>query len=96
MSKESDCNVHGPEFREAKPSQGHPSRPVSELFRLDNRTIIITGATGFLGTTLAIAERDVWHHKINWNIGRNIAISLNAGHCGQYLFWPFESPEYGA
>ncbi|RAK95507.1 short-chain dehydrogenase [Aspergillus ibericus CBS 121593] len=55
MSMRSDCNVHGLEFREAKPSQGDPSRPVSELFRLDNRTIIITGATGFLGTTLAIA-----------------------------------------
>ncbi|KAI3062386.1 hypothetical protein CBS147343_8738 [Aspergillus niger] len=55
MATRSDCNVHGLEFREAKPSQGDPARPVADLFRLDNRTIIITGATGFLGTTLAIA-----------------------------------------
>ncbi|KAL2818720.1 hypothetical protein BDW59DRAFT_151908 [Aspergillus cavernicola] len=55
MSSKSDCNVHALEFREAKPSQGDASRPVSELFRLNNRTVIITGATGFLGTTLAIA-----------------------------------------
>ncbi|GAD98577.1 short-chain dehydrogenase [Paecilomyces variotii No. 5] len=68
----SGCNVHAVEFREAKPSQGDPSRPTAELFRLDNRTVIskisdmqshathadkdasVTGATGFLGTTLAI------------------------------------------
>ncbi|EYE90302.1 short-chain dehydrogenase [Aspergillus ruber CBS 135680] len=50
MSNTSDCNVHGPEFREAKPSQGHPARPASKLFRLDNRTTISS-----LGTTLAIA-----------------------------------------
>ncbi|PYI03704.1 oxidoreductase [Aspergillus sclerotiicarbonarius CBS 121057] len=55
MSMLSDCNVHGLEFREAKPPQGDHSRPVSGLFRLDNRSVIITGATGFLGTTLAIA-----------------------------------------
>ncbi|GAT25827.1 short-chain dehydrogenase [Aspergillus luchuensis] len=55
MTMRSDCNVHGLEFREAKPSQGDPARPVADLFRLDDRTIIITGATGFLGTTLAIA-----------------------------------------
>ncbi|KAJ5152023.1 oxidoreductase [Penicillium capsulatum] len=55
MSSISDGNVHAVEHREKKPSQGDPSRPVSELFRLDNRTILITGATGFLGTTLAIA-----------------------------------------
>ncbi|PYH36231.1 oxidoreductase [Aspergillus neoniger CBS 115656] len=55
MATRSDCNVHSPEFREAKPSQGDPARPVADLFRLDNRTIIITGATGFLGTMLAIA-----------------------------------------
>ncbi|KAJ5218501.1 short-chain dehydrogenase [Penicillium cinerascens] len=55
MSNRSDGNVHALEHREAKPSQGDPARPVSELFRLDNRTVIITGATGFLGTTLAIA-----------------------------------------
>ncbi|KAJ6120095.1 short-chain dehydrogenase [Penicillium sp. IBT 18751x] len=55
MTNYSDVNVHALEHREAKPSQGDPSQPVSELFRLDKRTIIITGASGFLGTTLAIA-----------------------------------------
>lgn len=40
MNNRSDCNVHGLEFREAKPSQGDPSRPVSELFRLDKRSVI--------------------------------------------------------
>lgn len=40
MATRSDCNVHGLEFREAKPSQGDPARPVADLFRLDNRTII--------------------------------------------------------
>ncbi|OQE31989.1 hypothetical protein PENSTE_c001G08661 [Penicillium steckii] len=55
MPQTSEGNVHAAEYREAKPSQGDPTRPVSTLFRLDNRTIIITGATGFLGTTLAIA-----------------------------------------
>nr|L7WRR9.1 RecName: Full=Short chain dehydrogenases/reductase notP'; AltName: Full=Notoamide biosynthesis cluster protein P' [Aspergillus versicolor]AGC83587.1 short chain dehydrogenase [Aspergillus versicolor] len=55
MPQTSDGNVHAPQYREAKPSQGDPSLSVSQLFRLDNRTIIITGATGFLGSTLAIA-----------------------------------------
>lgn len=75
MPQTSDGNVHAPQYREAKPSQGDPSLPVSQLFRLDNRTIIsestacpmrhmpllnaltekVTGATGFLGSTLAIA-----------------------------------------
>jgi hypothetical protein len=77
MPQTSEGNVHGLQYREAKPSQGNPSQPVSELFRLDNRTIIskiliaifavffdfyftdnkatVTGASGFLGTTLAIA-----------------------------------------
>lgn len=40
MSNISEGNVHSLEHREAKPSQGDPSRPVSELFRLDNRTVI--------------------------------------------------------
>ncbi|KAJ5096873.1 hypothetical protein N7456_007594 [Penicillium angulare] len=51
MPQTSEGNVHALQYREAKPSQGDPSRPVSELFRLDD----LTGATGFLGTTLAIA-----------------------------------------
>ncbi|KAJ5741467.1 short-chain dehydrogenase [Penicillium manginii] len=40
MPQTSEGNVHGLQYREAKPSQGNPSQPVSELFRLDNRTII--------------------------------------------------------
>ncbi|KAJ5246847.1 short-chain dehydrogenase [Penicillium chermesinum] len=55
MSSISDGNVHAPEHRETKPSQGDPARPVSELFRLDHRTILITGASGFVGTTVAVA-----------------------------------------
>lgn len=50
-----DANVHDPKYREAKPPQSNASVPVSQLFRLDNRTIIVTGATGFLGTTVAKA-----------------------------------------
>ncbi|KAI1504791.1 oxidoreductase [Biscogniauxia marginata] len=48
-----DANVHGPEFREAKKPQGSPSVKVADLFRLDGRTIVVTGASGFLGTTVA-------------------------------------------
>ncbi|KAJ5291924.1 short-chain dehydrogenase [Penicillium angulare] len=55
MPQTSEGNVHALQYREGKPSQGDPSRPVSELFRLDDHTVIITGATDFLGTTLAIA-----------------------------------------
>ncbi|KAE8143498.1 hypothetical protein BDV38DRAFT_292090 [Aspergillus pseudotamarii] len=63
MSVNSNCNVHDPGLRESKPSQGDPSRPVKDLFRLDKRTIVstlsrpflLTGANGFLGTTLAMA-----------------------------------------
>lgn len=40
MPQTSEGNVHALQYREAKPSQGDPTRPVSELFRLDNRTII--------------------------------------------------------
>jgi len=35
-------NVHDLEFREAKKPQAGPSVPVSELFRLDSRTIVST------------------------------------------------------
>ncbi|KAE8349944.1 hypothetical protein BDV28DRAFT_163277 [Aspergillus coremiiformis] len=55
MGVNSDGNVHDPERRESKPSQGDPSRSVRDLFRLEGRTIVITGAHGFLGTTLAMA-----------------------------------------
>lgn len=50
MSSRSDCNVHSLEFREPKPPQGDPSRPVSEFFRLDNRSVI---SNGFRNFTLA-------------------------------------------
>ncbi|KAI1763547.1 oxidoreductase [Hypoxylon sp. FL1150] len=49
----SSSNVHGPELRETKRYQGNPSAPVADLFRLDGRTIVVTGANGFLGTTVA-------------------------------------------
>ncbi|KAF9892416.1 hypothetical protein FE257_001524 [Aspergillus nanangensis] len=39
--------------RETKPSQGNPLTPTAELFRLDGRSIIITGGIGFLGLTVA-------------------------------------------
>ncbi|KAI1841787.1 hypothetical protein JX265_007109 [Neoarthrinium moseri] len=45
-------NVHATKFREAKASQGDPSTPVANLFRLDGRTVVVTGASGFLGTTV--------------------------------------------
>ncbi|OOF90225.1 hypothetical protein ASPCADRAFT_511004 [Aspergillus carbonarius ITEM 5010] len=97
MSVRSDCNVHGLEFREAKPPQGDPSRPVSELFRLDNRTIIITGATGFLGTTLAIAILESGGDIVcldlapkptaaNWNEVEAAAIKYS----GQLTYYPLD------
>ncbi|CAG9994398.1 unnamed protein product [Clonostachys byssicola] len=46
-------NVHALKYREAKAPQGDPASPVASLFRLDDRTIVVTGATGFLGTTVA-------------------------------------------
>ncbi|KAH7127616.1 oxidoreductase [Dactylonectria macrodidyma] len=46
-------NVHDPKYREAKTSQGDPTAPLTQLFRLDGRTIVVTGASGFLGTTVA-------------------------------------------
>ncbi|KAL3461887.1 hypothetical protein BJX64DRAFT_277503 [Aspergillus heterothallicus] len=39
--------------RETKPSQGNPSGSTADLFRLDGRSIIITGGIGFLGLTVA-------------------------------------------
>lgn len=40
MANRADGNVHTIEFREAKPSQGDAARPVSELFSLEERTVI--------------------------------------------------------
>ncbi|KAL4890297.1 hypothetical protein BDV59DRAFT_184711 [Aspergillus ambiguus] len=39
--------------REVKPSQGGVSVPTKSLFRVDGRSIIITGGIGFLGLSLA-------------------------------------------
>ncbi|KAL3489934.1 hypothetical protein BJX62DRAFT_238576 [Aspergillus germanicus] len=41
------------QVRETKPSQGNPSGPTADLFRLDGRSVIITGGIGFLGLTVA-------------------------------------------
>lgn len=41
MSKQANGeNVHALKFRETKQSQGRPSAPVADLFRLDERTIV--------------------------------------------------------
>ncbi|KAF2220147.1 short-chain dehydrogenase [Elsinoe ampelina] len=48
-------NVHLPHLREAKPPSSTPRTPIPDLFLLKDRTIIITGAAGFLGSTLATA-----------------------------------------
>ncbi|KAL6356952.1 hypothetical protein LRP88_10565 [Fusarium phalaenopsidis] len=48
-------NVHLLKYREAKPSQGDASKPVSKLFSLENRTVLVTGATGYLGVTVTKA-----------------------------------------
>ncbi|KAJ6044999.1 uncharacterized protein N7446_003200 [Penicillium canescens] len=53
--QEVQSNVHDPRFREAKQPQGGASVAVADLFRLDGRTIIVTGAAGFMGTTLTEA-----------------------------------------
>lgn len=47
--------VHHSEYREAKPVQSEPTQPVASLFRLDNRTIVVTGGSGAIGATLAAA-----------------------------------------
>lgn len=54
MPQTSEGNVHALHYREAKPSQGDSSRPVSELFRLDNRTVI----SMIFIVTLAVTVRD--------------------------------------
>lgn len=33
-------NVHAAKYREVKASQGDPTAPVADLFRLDSRTVI--------------------------------------------------------
>ncbi|KAF0324337.1 short chain dehydrogenase reductase family [Colletotrichum asianum] len=46
-------NTAGPEFREMKERQGGAHIDSRDLFRLDNRTIIITGGAGYLGVEAA-------------------------------------------
>ncbi|KZF20137.1 oxidoreductase [Xylona heveae TC161] len=46
-------NLADPAFREVKEPQGGPQVSSSDLFRLNNRTIVVTGAAGFLGREVA-------------------------------------------
>ncbi|KAJ3529529.1 hypothetical protein NM208_g9720 [Fusarium decemcellulare] len=62
-------NVHSVKFREAKAPQSDDSVPVSQLFRLDNRTIVVTGAAGFLGTTVAKAIIESGGHVVGLDVG---------------------------
>ncbi|KAF9875369.1 short chain dehydrogenase reductase family [Colletotrichum karsti] len=48
-------NTADPSFREVKARQGGPSTRAADLFRLDGRTIIITGGAGYLGVEVAQA-----------------------------------------
>lgn len=67
MGSITDGNVHALEHREAKTSQGDPSRPVSELFRLDNRTIL--SKTDSFGRYIS-ANLETFSHRCNgfpWN-----------------------------
>ncbi|KAL1852837.1 hypothetical protein Daus18300_012000 [Diaporthe australafricana] len=62
-------NVHNVKFREAKAPQSDASVPVSQLFRLGNRTIVVTGAAGFLGTTVAKAIIESGGDVIGLDVG---------------------------
>jgi len=42
-----------PQSHEAKPRLGFPSTPITDLFRLDSRTILITGGGGAVGLEVA-------------------------------------------
>ncbi|OHF04027.1 D-arabinitol 2-dehydrogenase [Colletotrichum orchidophilum] len=48
-------NTADPSFREVKARQGGPTTRTADLFRLDGRTIIITGGAGYLGIEVAQA-----------------------------------------
>jgi FlaA1/EpsC-like NDP-sugar epimerase len=48
-------NAHDPKYREAKPPQSTDSTPIIDLFRLDGRTIVITGGAGALGSAVVRA-----------------------------------------
>ncbi|CAK7215496.1 hypothetical protein SBRCBS47491_002501 [Sporothrix bragantina] len=55
MNQETNGNVHARHLRDTKKPQGGADRSVADLFRLDGRTIIVTGGGGFLGTAAARA-----------------------------------------
>ncbi|CAK7215059.1 hypothetical protein SCUCBS95973_002348 [Sporothrix curviconia] len=55
MNSPQGVNVHDPQYREAKQPQGNPATPVAQLFQLNDRTVIVTGASGFLGVQAATA-----------------------------------------
>ncbi|KAF4830850.1 D-arabinitol 2-dehydrogenase [Colletotrichum tropicale] len=48
-------NTADPSFREVKARQGGSTTRAADLFRLDGRTIIITGGAGYLGVEVAQA-----------------------------------------
>ncbi|CAK7200419.1 hypothetical protein SEUCBS139899_003114 [Sporothrix eucalyptigena] len=55
MSSPKNVNVHDPQYREAKAPQGNAAVPVTELFKLNDRTVLVTGASGFLGVQVSTA-----------------------------------------
>ncbi|OAA63406.1 oxidoreductase, short chain dehydrogenase/reductase family [Niveomyces insectorum RCEF 264] len=69
MSTPRNVNVHNPEFRETKPVQGHPTAPVTELFKLNDRTIIVTGASGFLGIHVSTAILESGGDVVGLDVG---------------------------
>lgn len=72
MSNRSDGNVHALEFREAKPSQGNPSRPVADLFRIDDQTVISESPT----ILHAVADT----YCVSYSHWRNWFLRHNAGY----------------
>ncbi|KAH8748902.1 oxidoreductase [Diaporthe sp. PMI_573] len=47
------ANTSDPKFREAKSQQGGADVATQDLFRLDDRTIIVTGGAGYLGVEVS-------------------------------------------
>ncbi|KAL1861599.1 hypothetical protein VTK73DRAFT_6998 [Phialemonium thermophilum] len=60
-------NTADPAFREVKERPG-PRVPTSDLLRLDGRTIVVTGAAGFLGLEVAGAILEVGGDVISMDI----------------------------
>ncbi|RDW65175.1 hypothetical protein BP5796_09867 [Coleophoma crateriformis] len=46
----SSAQSRRPRVREAKPKIGNPDTPALDLFKLERRTIIVTGGVGFMGS----------------------------------------------